>query len=127
MGHPAKVLGLYRSRGFARIYILAPGWIPWRIPSSSFDKNMYHVYFLLLKNLTIYKGLTNDLERRYHEHKNGKVKSTKNRRPLKLIGYETYAMKSDAERRERFLKTNEGRKLFYKQYRDILKRHGIKL
>jgi len=39
---------------------------------------------------------------------------------LKLIGYESYYLKSDAERREKFLKTNEGRRLFKQQYRDIL-------
>ncbi|MAF20089.1 MAG: excinuclease ABC subunit C [Parcubacteria group bacterium] len=81
---------------------------------------MYYVYFLLLNNNTIYKGFSDNLKRRYKEHENGKVKSTRNRRPLKLIGYEAYIEKSDAKRREKFLKTNEGKKLFYRQYRDVL-------
>ena len=81
---------------------------------------MYYVYFLNLNNGCIYKGYTLDLERRYKEHQNGKVKSTKNRRPLKLIGYEVYLFKTDALRRERYLKTTEGRRFLRMQYRDVL-------
>ena len=43
------------------------------------------------------------------EHKYGKVKSTKNRRPLRLLCYEAYQTKREAERREIFLKTSDGR------------------
>ncbi|KKR56082.1 MAG: hypothetical protein UT94_C0048G0009 [Candidatus Uhrbacteria bacterium GW2011_GWF2_40_263] len=71
----------------------------------------------------VYTGLTNDLKRRFSEHQAGKVKSTKHRLPVKLIGYEAYSLQSDAQRRERFLKTSEGRALFRKQYRDILKKN----
>ncbi len=60
------------------------------------------------------------MARRYKEHKNGKVKSTKLRRPLKLIHYEAYILKSDAMRREKFLKTTEGKKLLRQQLRNIL-------
>jgi putative endonuclease len=81
---------------------------------------MHYVYFLLLKNNQTYKGITSDLRIRYLEHQQGKVKSTKNYRPLKLIGYEAYCLKSDAQRREKFLKTTEGRRLFKQQYKDIL-------
>ena len=61
-----------------------------------------------------------DLQRRVAEHKNGKVSSTNKRLPLKLIGYEAYALKSDAQRREKFLKTTAGKKLLRQQYRDVL-------
>lgn len=81
---------------------------------------MHYVYYLLLSNQDVYKGKTSDLKSRIEEHNRGKVESTKNYRPLKLIGYEAYLLKSDAERRERFLKTNEGRRLFKRQYRDTL-------
>lgn len=81
---------------------------------------MYHVYFLLLNNADIYKGTSNDLKRRMSEHQNGKVSATKNYRPLKLIGYEAYILKSDATRREKFLKTTEGRRLLKQQYRDVI-------
>jgi len=80
---------------------------------------MFYVYFLKLINGNIYKGFTDDLKRRVLEHKRGRVESTRNYSPI-LIGYEAYIFKSDAERREKFLKTTEGRKLLKKQYRDVL-------
>jgi len=81
---------------------------------------MYYVYFLLLKNDNLYKGFTDNLKTRISDHRRGRVKSTKNYRPCKLIGYEAYILKSDALRREKFLKTTEGRRLLRLQYRDIL-------
>ncbi|MBU2575885.1 GIY-YIG nuclease family protein [Patescibacteria group bacterium] len=81
---------------------------------------MHYTYFLLLSNKQVYKGSTSDLKRRYIEHQNGKVKSTQHKRPLKLVGYEAYLLKSDAERREKFLKTTEGRRLLKQQYKDVL-------
>ncbi|MFH0873407.1 MAG: GIY-YIG nuclease family protein [Candidatus Komeilibacteria bacterium] len=81
---------------------------------------MHYVYFLKLNNNQIYKGETSNLKRRFDEHSNGKVTSTRNKQPLALIGYEAYLLKSDAMRREKFLKTTEGRRLFRRQYRDIL-------
>ncbi len=39
---------------------------------------MYHVYILKsLKDFKLYIGRTDDLKRRFAEHKNGKVKSKK--------------------------------------------------
>lgn len=81
---------------------------------------MVYVYFLKLSNGDIYKGLTEDLDRRFEEHKQGKVESTRNFRPLMVIGYEAYVKKSDALRREEFLKTTEGRRLLKLQYKDII-------
>ena len=81
---------------------------------------MYYLYILALKNNSLYKGITSDLKRRIKEHKLGRVISTKNKRPLSLIHYEAYLLKSDVERRERFLKTTEGRRLLQQQLKDIL-------
>ena len=81
---------------------------------------MVYVYLLILSNGDIYKGLTENLKRRLEEHESGKVESTRNYGPVKLIGYEAYLLKSDAERRERFLKTTEGRRFLKQQYRDVL-------
>ena len=83
---------------------------------------MTFVYFLKRSNGDIYKGLTDDMDRRMSEHKSGKVESTKNYLPYQLIGYEAYEMRSDAERRELFLKTTEGRRLLRQQYRDIIQK-----
>jgi len=58
------------------------------------------------------------------EYQKGKVRSTRDKGPIKLIHYEVYALKGDAERRERFLKTNEGKRLLRQQIRDILIKIG---
>ncbi len=86
---------------------------------------MYYVYVLLLKNKQLYKGSTDYLRIRVADHKAGKVKSTQYRRPLKLIHYEAYLLKSDALRRERFLKKSAGIKSLKRQIGDILKKEGV--
>ena len=86
-------------------------------------EDMYCVYFLILNNGNLYKGSCADLKQRIGNHKMGKVRSTRPFRPFKLVGYEAYIMKSDALRREKFLKTTEGKRLLYRQYRDILNKH----
>jgi len=80
---------------------------------------MYYIYVLHLNNGRFYKGSTSDLKRRIGEHERGKVPSTVRRRP-KLVHYEAYLLKSDAVRREKFLKTTEGRRLLKKQIRDLI-------
>lgn len=82
---------------------------------------MYFVYIIRMNNDQLYTGFTTDLSRRLEEHKRGKVKSTCKRRPLILIYYEAYLLESDTRRREKFLKTTEGKILLRKQIRDILK------
>ena len=84
------------------------------------DCKMYYVYFLKLSNSQIYTGSTLDLQRRIKEHSNARVASTSKRLPFLLIGYEAYSLKSDALRREKFLKTTEGKRLMKQQYRDII-------
>jgi len=81
---------------------------------------MYYVYFLFLNNGDIYKGSTNDLKRRISEHKLGKVISTRYKRPFEFIAYEAYLLKSDVLRREKFLKTTEGKRLLELQLKDCL-------
>ncbi|MFA5770957.1 MAG: GIY-YIG nuclease family protein [Patescibacteria group bacterium] len=80
---------------------------------------MHYVYILLLINKDIYKGSTGDLNRRIKEHKYGKVNSTKDKRPVELIHYECYKLKSDAERREKYLKTTEGKYFLKQQLKDL--------
>nr|QBM02546.1 hypothetical protein [uncultured archaeon] len=52
----------------------------------------------------MYIGSTNDLKRRIIEHNRGKVESTRNKKPYKLVYYEAYVEESDARRREKMLK-----------------------
>ena len=66
---------------------------------------MYYVYILLsLKDNKFYTGRTSNLLERVNKHNRGFVKSTKNRRPLKLIYYEKFIKAKDAYLRERELK-----------------------
>lgn len=85
---------------------------------------MYYVYFLLMNNGQIYTGSTKDLKSRMFEHNRGNVTTTSKYLPVTLIGYEAYSVKSDAQRREKFMKTTEGKRLFRQQYRDILSNSG---
>lgn len=87
----------------------------------SIIKIMYYVYILyLVKCNQLYTGSTSDLACRLKRHMNNKVVSTKNKNPI-LIHYEVYKLKSDALRRERFLKSTEGKRLLRQQIRDYLK------
>ncbi|HGY55354.1 MAG TPA: GIY-YIG nuclease family protein, partial [Caldithrix abyssi] len=54
-------------------------------------------------------GSIADLERRLAEHNKGLVKSTRKRRPMKLVYREVFEDRSSALKRERFLKTGKGR------------------
>ncbi len=83
---------------------------------------MHFLYILhSLKDGNFYTGITSDLERRIKEHEQGKNVSTSYRRPLKLIYYEAYLLKEDAEAREKYLKTSMGRRVIRKQLRNYLK------
>ncbi len=73
---------------------------------------MYYVYILRSnKDNKFYTGYTNNLKLRFELHQKGRVESTKNRRPLKLIYYEACLNQQDATHREKYLKTYHG-KLF---------------
>ncbi|HLB32555.1 MAG TPA: GIY-YIG nuclease family protein [Patescibacteria group bacterium] len=81
---------------------------------------MYYVYVLeSQRDNKLYIGSTPDLKKRFDKHRRGKVFSTKGRLPLKLIFYECYLEKEDALRREKYFKTNSGKralKLILKSY-----------
>ena len=66
---------------------------------------MYYLYILKSgKDGNIYTGLSSNLRQRVQQHVDGKVISTKHRRPLKLIYYEAYMNRTDAINREKYLK-----------------------
>jgi putative endonuclease len=65
----------------------------------------YSVYVLYsLRDGRLYIGSTADIARRLADHNRGKVKSTKHRRPFKLVYYEEFELKSAALIRGRELK-----------------------
>lgn len=72
---------------------------------------MYYVYILRSqKDRKLYIGYTSNLKHRLIKHQKGLVKSTRPRLPMELIFYEFYINQKDALRRERYLKTNQGKK-----------------
>ena len=73
-----------------------------------------------MDNGQVYTGSSKDLKARMYQHEHGQVQTTSKYLPVMMVGYEAYQLKSDAQRRERFLKTTEGKRLFRQQYRDIL-------
>ena len=67
-----------------------------------------------------YTGYTTDLKLRFDQHQKGRVESTKNRLPLKLIYYEACLSQEDALRRERYLKTYNGKRFLHKRLKSYL-------
>jgi putative endonuclease len=71
----------------------------------------FYVYSLeSQKDGNKYIGYTNNLKRRLEEHKKGLSFATKFRLPFRLIYFEGCLNEEDAKRRERYLKTTQGRR-----------------
>jgi len=69
-----------------------------------------YVYVLKsFKDKKLYIGKTKDLERRLLEHRKGRVKATRSRRPLELVYYEVFINRTDWTKEELFLKSGIGR------------------
>jgi restriction endonuclease S subunit len=74
------------------------------------DGKTWFVYLILCENDSVYKGITNDLYRRFYEHYMGEgAEWTKLNKPLKVIHWEGFATKEEAAKREKDLKTGYGR------------------
>ena len=72
----------------------------------------------------VYTGTTTDLLKRFREHNEGNVTSTKNRGPFELIYYESCANKEDAFTRERYLKTGVGKRYLHNRLKRFLSLTG---
>ena len=82
---------------------------------------MYYVYVLISKkDGKFYIGFTSDLKHRIAQHKEGVVRSTSSRLPVKLIYYEAYLEEKDARRNEQYYKTTKGRNDLRKKLQSIL-------
>ena len=81
----------------------------------------FYLYILQSqKDKNFYTGTTSDLKKRVKEHNSGKNISTAPRRPLRLIFYEAYLNKKDAEAREKYLKTSMGKRVLKKQLKNFI-------
>ncbi|PRR83618.1 GIY-YIG nuclease family protein [Clostridium vincentii] len=66
---------------------------------------MNYVYILKCGDNTLYTGWTNNLEKRFEDHKQGKgAKYTKGRGPLEIVYHEVFENKVDAMKREYAIK-----------------------
>ena len=75
------------------------------------------VYILECNDGTLYTGWTNDIDKRFKAHNDGKgAKYTKRRRPLKLVYLEELETKSEALKRE-----NEIKKMTKDKKRQLIK------
>lgn len=71
---------------------------------------MFFTYVLRDKEGKLYKGMTNNLERRLNEHKSGHTKTTSKMIDLKLVYKEEYDTFKEARKRELYFKSAAGRK-----------------
>mgnify|MGYP003529316686 len=73
--------------------------------------NKFYVYCLYSKfHEKLYIGQTNDLEKRLKQHEAGRVYSTRTYRPYILIHFEEFIDRNSAVKREKELKTSQGRR-----------------
>ena len=82
---------------------------------------MFFVYVLQSETTgRFYVGYASDPTQRLGQHNNGLTKPTKNRGPWGLVHQESFNTRSEAMRRERFLKSGQGRE----ELRRILRSAG---
>ena len=82
---------------------------------------MYYTYVLQSENdQKLYCGFTKDLKQRFDQHQKGKVVSTRDRRPLRLVYYEACIDKNEALKREKYFKTYYGRMYIQKRIKSYL-------
>ncbi|MGG5462009.1 GIY-YIG nuclease family protein [Clostridium sp. B9] len=82
---------------------------------------MNYVYILKCKDDSLYTGWTNDLEKRIKAHNSGKgAKYTRGRGPVKLIYFEEFQEKREAQSREYYIK-----KMTKKQKLELIKNKEI--
>jgi putative endonuclease len=81
----------------------------------------YYVYVLQSESdKNFYTGYTNNIRVRFNEHNAGKVLSTKNRLPMKLIYWEGCFNQKDALSREKYLKTAWGKRFIKNRLKNYL-------
>ena len=88
------------------------------------NKEKYYLYILRsIKDNKLYTGCTKNLMKRLVEHNSGKSISLRRRRPLKLVYYEIFESRSEAMKREYYLKSLEGGKLKQQLIKNFPKEH----
>jgi len=86
----------------------------------------FHYVYLLqsIKDKRFYTGCARDLRKRFKEHNDNLVFSTKGRGPFKLIYYEASINKDDTFARERYLKSGMGKRYLKNRLKRFLSLTG---
>jgi len=86
---------------------------------------MFYTYILLSKkDGNWYTGSANDLRKRFKEHSDGRVLSTRRRGPFDLIYYEACLNEQDARQREKYLKSGPGKRYLHNRLKRFLSLTG---
>ncbi len=73
---------------------------------------MFYVYIIYSKKYKrLYIGQNTNVKRRFIEHNNGKVRSTKAYVPYEIVYEEKHETRLAARRREEYFKTTSGRRV----------------
>ena len=87
---------------------------------------MFYTYILYsLKFNRTYVGQTNNLSNRLEYHNSGKVKSTKAYKPWKLIYSENFDSRAESMKREKWLKSPNGRKFIHNLLMQLSETNGL--
>jgi putative endonuclease len=73
---------------------------------------------------SLYIGFTHDLRKRITEHNKGLNQSTKPYKPWDVIYYEAHRNEADARRREKYLKSSNGKQALRNMIREQLNSSG---
>ena len=88
-----------------------------------YPDEVFYVYVLRSESDSgFYIGFSTNLRARLRQHQDGESFATSHRGPWKLIYYEAYTEREDAEGREKFLKSGAGRRFLHSQLSHYLKR-----
>ncbi len=81
----------------------------------------YYIYILQSeKDGNFYTGYTKNLRERLKIHNEGKVISTKNKLPVKLVYFEGCINQQDATHREKYLKSSWGKRYIKERMKNYL-------
>jgi predicted GIY-YIG superfamily endonuclease len=76
-----------------------------RLQAASGKDNSWILYILKCNDGSFYTGITNDLARRFNQHRDGRAsRYTRSRRPVRMVYGESCASRSHAQRRESAVK-----------------------
>jgi type I restriction enzyme S subunit len=90
---------------------LTEEWRKAHLPAPTSRPGRFYTYAILCSNDSIYIGHTDNIERRWKAHCEGRAAEwTKEHKPVKIAHYEEYDTREEAADREKWLKTGYGRK-----------------